>query len=92
MRRRRIEEIVESKLSDVEFLDEISELDREELDELLGQVVAIRDEARAELFSAIAEFRETGIPAAPAWFGKCKNLTNIRNKHIMMIERAIRKK
>tara|TARA_Y100000361_G_C11051344_1_gene285372 strand:- start:120 stop:392 length:273 start_codon:yes stop_codon:yes gene_type:complete len=85
----RVGEISKGKYSDGEFLYEIRSLDIEDLRELLAEIKHIHDGAQDKLNGAMKKFRETGIAADPEWFSKCKMVTNIRKKHILMIERQI---
>jgi len=87
----RVSIICSSRLTDEEFVHSIEPLNHGELSDLLTRITEIRDECLSELKEAIREFRETGIPSEPEWFRKCKSLTNIRNKHIMIVKRKLNK-
>jgi hypothetical protein len=86
----RVSEIVNSKLTDEQFLGELSELSKDELTELLDKITDIHNECRDEVRTSIKEFRETGIPSDPVWFNKCKKVTTIRSRQMLMVVREIR--
>ena len=85
----RVSQILKAKLTDEEFLKELQGLTLLQLNKLLKGVTKIRDECRGELRTAIGLFRGGGTPAEPEWFSRCKSLTNIRRKHMLMLTREI---
>ena len=89
-----IDEIIEEKYNDEDFLDLLEDLNDHDLDLLYRRLHDIKDECSNKLKKASKEFRRTGIPANQIWWKSTKTVSEIRQKQIMMIrrERAIRRK
>ena len=86
----RVDQILGQHLNDDTFINRIVQLDDSELSDILDEVKDIYQECQAKISESIAKFKDTGIPASPEWFAKCKKVMNIRKKHMLMIEREIK--
>lgn len=86
----RIDELVGSRLKDREFIHLLGYMNDTELKDSLAKIESIHDQCLAKVNGSVERFKQTGIPADPAWFDKTKDLVNIRKKHILMIEREIK--
>ena len=84
-----IEEIINSKYSDEEFLDIIKSMPTPDLEDLRNAINEVRDDCTDRLKEASDKFRNTGIPANTVWIEKTKKQAAIRTNHIMMISRQL---